>query len=154
MSDEIFGPLSPIFRYKTTSEVVNFIRARPKPLGMYCFTTDDKVAQEMLTRTSSGGAIINDVVVHLSNSELPFGGVGNSGMGSYHGKRSFDSFSHHKVCQIQLFMLLIYLPCHKLCFLFNQMSNSQCISSCLKRPGGVETHLFWRCSCSLPTIRQ
>merc|ERR1711871_1620699 len=75
---------------------LNFIRARPKPLGLYCFTTDEAVANEVLSRTSSGGAVINDVVMHLANPDLPFGGVGESGMGSYHGKRTFDCFSHKK----------------------------------------------------------
>jgi len=97
MSDEIFGPLIPMFRFKDLDDqVIPFIRDRPKPLALYCFTADDEVADRVLHLTSSGGAIINDVVVHLANSLLPFGGVGASGMGSYHGKRSFDSFSHRK----------------------------------------------------------
>ncbi|GBG31448.1 Aldehyde dehydrogenase [Hondaea fermentalgiana] len=97
MQDEIFGPLIPIFRYRDfDGQVLPFIRARPKPLALYCFTSDNELAERALRLTSSGAALINDVVVHLSNSELPFGGVGASGMGSYHGKRSFDAFSHHK----------------------------------------------------------
>jgi len=97
MADENFGPLIPIFRYRDLdNQVLAFIRAQDKPLALYCFTTDDDVAERTLRLTSSGGAIINDVVVHLSNPELPFGGVGASGMGSYHGKRTFDAFTHEK----------------------------------------------------------
>ena len=97
MQDEIFGPLIPIFRFRDfEDQVVQFIRDRPKPLALYCFTTTGERSEQILRLTSSGGAVINDVVVHLGNSNLPFGGVGESGMGSYHGKRTFDCFSHHK----------------------------------------------------------
>ena len=73
-----------------------FIRAADKPLALYCFTTDSTVADRVLRSTSSGGAIINDVVVHLANPELPFGGVGASGMGAYHGEFGFQTFSKMK----------------------------------------------------------
>jgi len=97
MSDELFGPLLPMFRFHDLDdEVLPFIRAGEKPLALYCFSTDSEVVERVLRLTSSGGAIINDVVVHLVNPELPFGGVGASGMGSYHGKFSFDCFTHHK----------------------------------------------------------
>mmetsp|Transcript_9371 Transcript_9371/g.15286 ORF Transcript_9371/g.15286 Transcript_9371/m.15286 type:complete len:521 (+) Transcript_9371:1762-3324(+) len=97
MKDEIFGPLIPIYRYKDLeTEVLPFIRERPKPLALYCFTTDEEISERVLRLTSSGGAIINDAVIHLANPELPFGGVGASGMGSYHGKRTFDAFTHQK----------------------------------------------------------
>ena len=97
MQDEIFGPLIPIFRFRDYEEqVIQFIRERPKPLALYCFTTDGNRGEQILRLTSSGGAILNDVVVHLSNSMLPFGGVGDSGMGAYHGHRTFDCFTHHK----------------------------------------------------------
>lgn len=97
MQDEIFGPLLPIIRYQSLDDqVLPFIRARPKPLALYLFCNDATVSEHVLTNTSSGAAVVNDVVVHLSNPELPFGGVGESGMGSYHGKRTFDNFSHHK----------------------------------------------------------
>ena len=97
MSDELFGPLTPIFRYASLEdEVLPFIRAAEKPLALYCFTADGAVADRVLRATSSGGAIINDVVVHLANPQLPFGGVGASGMGSYHGHESFACFSHRK----------------------------------------------------------
>jgi len=75
MQDETFGPIIPIFRFKEIPQVINFIRARPKPLGLYCFCTNESISDEILRRTSSGGAIINDVIMHLSNNELPFGGV-------------------------------------------------------------------------------
>jgi aldehyde dehydrogenase (NAD+) len=96
MQEELFGPVMPIITYSDINQCVEFVRDRPKPLGLYVFTNNNAVSETMLRRTSSGGAIVNDVVVHLSNPELPFGGVGDSGMGSYHGQRSFDCFSHHK----------------------------------------------------------
>ena len=97
MQDELFGPLVPIFRYRDLdAEVLPFIRAHEKPLALYVFTADGEVAERTLRLTTSGGAIVNDVVVHLANPELPFGGVGASGMGAYHGKHSFDCFSHRK----------------------------------------------------------
>lgn len=82
MQDEIFGPLLPVVRYSDVdAQVLPFIRARPKPLALYLFSEDNAVNERVLSLTSSGGAIINDVVVHLSNAELPFGGVGDSGLG-------------------------------------------------------------------------
>jgi len=96
MKDENFGPIIPIYRYKDIEEVIRFVKRTAKPLALYCFTTDKSEADMVLKRTTSGGAIINDVVVHLSNSNLPFGGVGESGMGTYHGKKTFDCFSHQK----------------------------------------------------------
>ena len=84
MSDELFGPLIPIFRYRDLdTEVLPFVRGGEKPLALYCFTTDDSVGEKMMRLTSSGGACVNDVCIHLGNSELPFGGVGESGMGNY-----------------------------------------------------------------------
>jgi hypothetical protein len=76
--------------------VIPFIRAAEKPLALYCFTADAAVGERVLRSTSSGGAIINDVVVHLANPQLPFGGVGASGMGCYHGDASFNCFTHRK----------------------------------------------------------
>ncbi|KAH9256669.1 hypothetical protein BASA81_005173 [Batrachochytrium salamandrivorans] len=97
MSDEIFGPILPFITYTNLDEqVLPFIRARPKPLALYLFCNDSVQAEHVLCNTSSGAAVVNDVVVHLSNPELPFGGVQESGLGSYHGKRTFDNFSHHK----------------------------------------------------------
>jgi acyl-CoA reductase-like NAD-dependent aldehyde dehydrogenase len=96
MEDEIFGPIIPVYRYHSLDEVLGLITSREKPLALYVFTTDIALCDRVLTETSSGGAVVNDVVMHIGNNNLPFGGVGKSGMGSYHGKKSFESFSHTK----------------------------------------------------------
>ena len=96
MSEEIFGPVLPVLTYSNMDEVINMINDRPKPLAAYLFTSDKKVKRYFLRNISFGGGCINDTVVHLSVSRLPFGGVGDSGMGSYHGKAGFDAFTHHK----------------------------------------------------------
>lgn len=96
MEDEIFGPILPIYHYSDLNQVLDFIVTRDKPLALYCFTTNSTVRERVLTETSSGGAVINDCLVHLGNEELPFGGVGKSGSGQYHGKYSFECFSHRK----------------------------------------------------------
>ncbi|QHL88607.1 aldehyde dehydrogenase family protein [Nibribacter ruber] len=96
MQEEIFGPLLPVLPFKTLPEAIDQINRQGKPLALYFFS-EDKAAQELvLEQTSSGGACINDTVSHLANPHLPFGGVGPSGQGNYHGKASFDAFSHHK----------------------------------------------------------
>jgi aldehyde dehydrogenase (NAD+) len=98
MQDEIFGPLLPVARYSDIEEVVNFVRTLPtgKPLACYCYSRDSKVIDTISHRTTSGGLCINDSVMHLANHELPFGGVGESGMGSYHGHYSFSCCTHEK----------------------------------------------------------
>jgi acyl-CoA reductase-like NAD-dependent aldehyde dehydrogenase len=98
MEDEIFGPLLPCVRYTELESVITFIRGlnTGKPLALYCFATDADVISQVKTRTTSGGLVINDCLMHLANHELPFGGVGNSGMGAYHGIRSFNAFTHEK----------------------------------------------------------
>jgi coniferyl-aldehyde dehydrogenase len=96
MQDEIFGPLLPVKPYKTMAEVVAFINARPRPLGLYYFGEDAAEESLVLERTCSGGVTINDVVRHASVESLPFGGVGHSGMGAYHGREGFLTFSHAK----------------------------------------------------------
>ena len=96
MSEEIFGPILPILTVKNIDEVISFVRSRPKPLALYLFTTNKQNENKILTTLSYGGGCINDVIVHLATSYMPFGGVGNSGMGSYHGKQSFDTFTHAK----------------------------------------------------------
>ena len=96
MADEIFGPILPVLTVKNTEEAISFINARPKPLALYVFTKNKDVADTVLTQTSSGGAAINDCVSHLAVPDLPFGGVGPSGIGAYHGKASFDTFTHKK----------------------------------------------------------
>jgi aldehyde dehydrogenase (NAD+) len=93
MQEEIFGPLLPIIKKGTTDELIAHINENEKPLAMYVFGSE-KEANEIISRTSSGGVCVNDVIFHYMNPELPFGGVGNSGMGKYHGKWGFDEFSH------------------------------------------------------------
>lgn len=94
MQEEIFGPLLPVLEFSDITEIYNYLHQGEKPLALYYFTSDASKATQMLKNTSSGGACINDVIMHVANSHIPFGGVGNSGMGNYHGKYSFDTFSH------------------------------------------------------------
>jgi len=96
MSEEIFGPILPILEYEQISEAIAFINAQPKPLALYLFSSNKKNQAQILQEISFGGGCLNDIIMHLGNPELPFGGVGNSGMGNYHGKASFDTFSHRK----------------------------------------------------------
>ena len=94
MGEEIFGPILPILTYKTLDEAVLVIESHPHPLALYCFTEDRRVKERILKKCRFGGGCINDVVIHLATSEMPFGGVGESGMGSYHGRAGFEEFSH------------------------------------------------------------
>jgi aldehyde dehydrogenase (NAD+) len=96
MQEEIFGPILPIIEYEDLSEAIALINEKPKPLALYLFSRDQNIQQRVLNETSSGGVCINDTVMHVGVSSLPFGGVGDSGVGKYHGKASFDTFSHHK----------------------------------------------------------
>lgn len=96
MQEEIFGPLLPVIEYDSLSEAVRQINARPKPLALYCFSNSKQNQEYILNNVSFGGGCINDTVVHLATSHMPFGGVGESGMGGYHGKASFETFSHKK----------------------------------------------------------
>jgi len=96
MQDEIFGPIMPILEYEELEEVIEIINDRPKPLSLYVFTGDKNVEATVLSRISFGGGAVNDTISHVASSNMPFGGVGNSGMGSYHGKDSFETFSHRK----------------------------------------------------------
>lgn len=96
MQEEIFGPLLPILTYKTEADIKNIIDQYEKPLALYVFSENQHFAKKIITRYSFGGGCINDTVIHFSNKRLPFGGVGHSGLGAYHGKLSFDTFSHHK----------------------------------------------------------
>ncbi|MEM9482185.1 MAG: aldehyde dehydrogenase [Cyanobacteria bacterium P01_F01_bin.116] len=96
MQDEIFGPILPVLTYDQLDEAIAQVNARPKPLALYFFSRDAAKQQQVLTNTSSGGVCLNDTVLHIGVPGLPFGGVGQSGMGSYHGKASFDTFSHYK----------------------------------------------------------
>ncbi len=96
MEDEIFGPLLPIIPYDSLQEAIEHIVSRPKPLAFYVFSENESKRQEIITKVPFGGGCINDTVIHLANPNLPFGGVGTSGIGSYHGKKSFDTFTHYK----------------------------------------------------------
>ncbi|MDD3281450.1 MAG: aldehyde dehydrogenase [Bacteroidales bacterium] len=96
LSEEIFGPIFPLMIFDDIEEVITYINQREKPLALYFFTRNKKKAEKMLRQTSSGGVCINDTIIHVANHRLPFGGVGNSGMGAYHGKYSFDTFTHKK----------------------------------------------------------
>lgn len=96
MQDEIFGPILPIIEYDELSEVIAAVRNRPNPLAVYVFTQDQRVQDYILNNLSFGGSAVNDTISHMTSHYLPFGGVGESGMGAYHGKASFDTFSHFK----------------------------------------------------------
>lgn len=101
MKDEIFGPLLPFISIRNVDEAIEIINGRDKPLAMYIFSKDKRTVNRFLTETSSGGVCVNDTLMHLSLPTLPFGGVGGSGVGLYHGKFSFDTFSHKRACLIR-----------------------------------------------------
>jgi aldehyde dehydrogenase (NAD+) len=96
MKEEIFGPLLPVLAFDRVSEAVDFVKRRPKPLALYVFSRDKDFQRTVLSETSSGGVCMNDTIIHLTAHRLPFGGVGNSGFGKYHGKAGFDTFSNQK----------------------------------------------------------
>ncbi|WP_204177943.1 aldehyde dehydrogenase [Staphylococcus sp. GDY8P11P] len=96
MENEIFGPILPIIAYDDFDEAIDLIRTKPKPLSLYLFSEDENSSERILNELSFGGGAINDTLMHLANPNLPFGGVGASGIGKYHGKYSFDTFSHDK----------------------------------------------------------
>jgi len=96
MQEEIFGPILPILSYTSEADLEKIILRYEKPLSLYVFTKQNSLAQKITNQFSFGGGCINDTVIHFANKRLPFGGVGHSGIGAYHGKRSFELFSHHK----------------------------------------------------------
>lgn len=96
MQDEIFGPLLPVKTYRDVSETIDYVNSKDRPLGLYYFGQDSNEERRVLERTTSGGVTVNDVIMHVSMEDLPFGGVGPSGMGSYHGIDGFRTFSHAK----------------------------------------------------------
>ena len=96
MQGEIFGPILPILTYEDETEIDRIIRHYDKPLSFYVFSERKKWANKLMKKHSYGGGMINDVIVYFTNQRLPFGGIGNSGVGSYHGKYSFDTFTHLK----------------------------------------------------------
>jgi aldehyde dehydrogenase (NAD+) len=96
MTEEIFAPILPVLTWRKLEEAIEFVRSRPKPLALYLFTGDRNVEERVLTGSSFGGGCVNDTVIHLATPYMGFGGVGQSGMGSYHGKQSFDTFTHYR----------------------------------------------------------
>ena len=96
MQQEIFGPILPIVTYENLEAAVEKVKLLPHPLALYIFTSDKKIANDVIERCGFGGGCINDVVIHLATSDMGFGGFGESGMGAYHGKDGFDTFSHYK----------------------------------------------------------
>ncbi len=96
MQEEIFGPILPLMAYAELDDCIKFIRSRPRPLALYLFTESRTVEQKILDTCSFGGGCVNDTIIHLANPLMGFGGVGHSGMGSYHGKSSFDTFTHYR----------------------------------------------------------
>jgi aldehyde dehydrogenase (NAD+) len=113
MADEIFGPILPVLEFDNLDTVIKEINRRPKPLALYLFTGSKEVEKKVIGNISYGGGCINDTFIHLGNPYLPFGGVGNSGIGAYHGKASFETFSHTKSIlkrKANLFGDMIYPP--------------------------------------------
>ena len=96
MTQEIFGPVLPVLTYSTEEELLHILNSRARPLALYLFTTNQALEQKILSRCSFGGGCVNDTIVHLATNNMGFGGVGESGMGAYHGKVGFDTFSHTK----------------------------------------------------------
>lgn len=96
MQEEIFGPVMPVKPYDSLDETIEYVNSHDRPLALYYFGSDKQETEQMLSKTTSGGVTLNDVVMHISQEDLPFGGVGPSGMGSYHGEDGFRTFSHAK----------------------------------------------------------
>lgn len=105
MDEEIFGPILPILTMETLEDGIDFVNRREKPLALYVFSDDSKVVTTVLEQTSSGGFCSNDGIVHMTLQSLPFGGVGASGMGSYHGHWGFETFSHRRGCMMRSWVL-------------------------------------------------
>jgi aldehyde dehydrogenase (NAD+) len=112
MEDEIFGPILPLLTYKKVETVIDYVRSNPKPLALYVFSKNKKMIKNILKSTTSGGVCINQVIIHLANPNLPFGGVGHSGMGSYHGEFGFKTFSHERAVlnQGRFTLMNLYFP--------------------------------------------
>ncbi len=115
MQEEIFGPILPVLEFKDLTDVIYEINKHPKPLALYLFTTSKENEQKVLRDISFGGGCINDTIMHLVTSHMPFGGVGESGMGRYHGKSSFDTFSNYKsiLKKSNLIDIPLRYPSHK-----------------------------------------
>lgn len=116
MAEEIFGPILPVLKVKDIDEAIAFVNQRPKPLALYLFTKKRQVRARVLDRTSSGAALVNHTCMHAIVPALPFGGVGSSGMGAYHGRQTFETFSHRKAVLIKpagLDLPILYPPYSK-----------------------------------------
>ena len=96
MQEEIFGPILPVLEFQKLDDALALLRDRPTPLALYLFTRDRATEARVLAEARSGGACVNDVVSHMIGAGLPFGGLGESGMGSYHGRAGFEAFSHQR----------------------------------------------------------
>ena len=96
LSEEIFGPILPIISFENIDTLIQELRVKPKPLALYIFSQSKKIQDKIIENISSGGVCVNDTIMHIVPQTLPFGGVGNSGMGSYHGRKSFETFSHKR----------------------------------------------------------
>ena len=121
LDEEIFGPILPVVTYRNNAELFSELRRRGKPLALYCFGGDRKLRDQLRRGTSSGALVFDDVVTHFINDDMPFGGVGASGMGAYHGRRTFDTFVHYKPEMVQSSWLDLpfrYPPFSKMCTAF------------------------------------
>ena len=96
MQEEIFGPILPVLPFEKLDDVISHLRTRPRPLALYAFTGERATQERLLAETTSGGVCFNDTLSHILNRDLPFGGIGESGMGTYHGKAGFDTFTHYR----------------------------------------------------------
>ena len=112
MQEEIFGPILPIIEFDNIDDVINDLKQKEKSLALYLFSNDKKEVKKVLKNISFGGGCINETIMHLTNDNLPFGGVGQSGMGNYHGKASFQIFSHQKsiLCKHKMEINIKYPP--------------------------------------------
>ncbi|KAF9111695.1 Aldehyde dehydrogenase [Mortierella sp. AM989] len=101
MEDELFGPLLPVIRVADVDDAIEFINSKDDPLALYVFSSNKKLAKKVMDSTRSGGVLINDTLMHVAEGSLPFGGIGPSGMGAYHGKNSFNAFTHERATMIK-----------------------------------------------------
>ena len=101
MQEEIFGPILPVIPYRHLDDAIAYVNAHPRPLSLYLFGPGGSDREAVLSRTTSGGVTINDTLMHIAQHNLPFGGVGASGMGAYHGHEGFRTFSHAKAIFVQ-----------------------------------------------------
>ena len=96
MQEELFGPILPVVTYETREEMIETLNRKEKPLALYLFTKNKETEKQVMERLAFGGGCVNDTIMHIASNHIAFGGVGNSGMGAYHGKQSFLTFTHAK----------------------------------------------------------